>query len=282
MVIHCGNKYCERHLDNENSRFRIWTPFCSRYCGLFTKQNMKPSPRTITCSKCGQEGHTRRSKSCGASVTLPLALLDIFARPPTDIEIEYPLTQAKLATHLKCSQQTISYHLTDFESRGLITGSKKGFRKQWQVTPIGMNYLTNGVEEIDVDTKRRPASTMKDIVVPCDLCKKDFPLKYVDPRKGSKTFCSNHCYWKLKTAGKKSYRDYQLLKILRETGPSTAADLSRTLSNHNFYNRSYGIGSILHLWLARGIVKQDTEALYKYDGNGPLGKIVMDYQVEKY
>ena len=278
----CANAYCERHLDNENSRFRIWAPFCSRYCRIFRQQNMKPQRRIITCTKCGEVGHTRRSKSCEAAVALPLALLDILARPPTDIEIEYPLTQKKLAIHLNCSQQTISYHITDFESRDLIISKKDGFRKQCRVTTAGMTYLTSGGIVPDLDTNRRPASTMEDIVVSCDLCKQDFPLKYADPRKGSKTFCSNGCYWKLKTAGKKSYRDYQLLKILRELGPSGGTDLSRTLSNHNFYNCSGGIGNILHLWMARGIVKRDTTGLYKYEGNGPLGKIVMDYQVEKY
>ena len=196
--MECANPYCQRHLENENSRFYIWAPYCSRYCGLFTSQKMKPALKTITCTRCGQQGHTRRSKSCTA--------------------------------------------------------------------------------EEDVIIKKRPAVVMQDIHVSCDVCNKLFPLHYRDPRKGSQTFCSNECYRKLKMAGKHSYRDYQLLKILREMEPILSSELSRILQNHNFGNYSQGIGMILHLWIARRYVKQDYDGLYYYKADGPLGKIVIDHQ----
>ena len=75
----------------------------------------------------------------------PIQLLDLLARlvrAPVD-GLSGNLTQAELAEALGVSQQTISYHLASLQSSGYVVPTQASARKQWHVTPAGMNLLAS-------------------------------------------------------------------------------------------------------------------------------------------
>lgn len=120
------------------------------------------------------------------------------------------------------------------------------------------------------------------ITADCDSCGGEVHLRYEDVRKGSQTFCSRQCYWDSTTkklAGKNSYRDYHMLKNLREYlgGGQVmhAQEIAAMLQNgQKVQVSSTSIGLLMKRWRAQGIVEMVDEGLYKYIGQGPLGALI--------
>ena len=204
----CASKYCSRELESEKSgaKFKIWAPYCSRYCGLMMKRNIKPVPIESMCSNCGVAGHNRRT--CGRDSKT----------------------------------------------------NKRG----------------------DYNWRHNPRPHMPLIPVECDSCGEEFNLRYEDVRKGSQTFCSRQCYWDTtsrKRAGKNSYRDYHMLKNLREYlggGQEVAGrDIAAMIQNgQRIQANGMSVGSIMKRWCAQGIVEKADGYTYKYVGKGPIGSLI--------
>lgn len=123
---------------------------------------------------------------------------------------------------------------------------------------------------------------MPPIAVVCDSCGEDFNVTYEDQRKGSQFFCSRTCYRDTTTrklAGKNSYRDYHILKNLREFGGGNtimhSSEIARLIQNaQGVQASSTSIGLILKRWRAQGIVDMVDEQMYEYIGKGPLGPLI--------
>lgn len=123
----------------------------------------------------------------------------------------------------------------------------------------------------------------------CDYCKKEFELIYTN-KKANATFCSAICCRET-IKGRKAWFNYQLLRVLRDIGPSTSKDISKILSN---WDKQLGgnmtprrIGGSLAIWTRRGVVfKQGNYgaiySLVEPYNKLPLGRVVQDYRSGNY
>ena len=182
---------------------------------------------------------------------------------------------ASHTTHL--DPHYCSRYCREFDEQGLkpINGAEKYGRNQL----VGFNWM--------------PAISMK-----CDNCGKEGQMSSAKAKNGNnRWFCSKECHAEVKKAGKKSNRDYNLLRILRELGWRTtpgkkgrwmyAKEIAKVMEMFNFKSNSASVGMILRLYAKRGIVDIQHECnplqpLCKYRlkptlRQVPLGKIVRDY-----
>lgn len=135
------------------------------------------------------------------------------------------------------------------------------------------------------------------IVIRCDNCGDKAHLAAArGSNENNRWFCSRDCHNQLKKAGKKSNRDYNILRILRELGWRTtpnkkgrwmyADEISKTMELFKFKCNGSSAGQVLRLYASRGIVeiKEDergygpkTYRLKPSLRKVPLAKIVRDY-----
>ncbi len=136
------------------------------------------------------------------------------------------------------------------------------------------------------------------IPIKCDNCGCETHLVAAFHGNGNnRWFCSRECHNQIKKAGKRSNRDYNMLRVLRELGWRTtpkkrgrwmyAHEIAKTMELFNFKCNSSSAAQVMRLYAKRGIVE------IKYDDGGayplqsyrlkpsirsiPLAKIVRDY-----